>query len=78
MTDVDLNHYVKRADLQTALIIGGVVRSLCGEPIEPELRIGSSGAADDPDLAICPACDEILYLEDLLWRSSRTPVEVTA
>lgn len=68
MNGDDLNHYVNRGHLDTALITGGSIRTLCGVWLEPELRVGSSGKADAPELDPCRICEE---MNDLRERRDR-------
>lgn len=64
----DLNHYARTIDIETALILGGEITAVCGEVFEPELQVGTSGSAADPELAICASCELIFSLEAELAR----------
>lgn len=60
MADVeDLNHYVRREAMDFGILTGKPARALCGVVFVPELRVGSSGGADNPELPTCPECERI-------------------
>lgn len=55
----EFNHYMRRSAIDLAILTGKPGRTLCGDRFAPELRVGSSGGADDPSLPVCPECQRI-------------------
>lgn len=58
----DLNHWAPRRDIELSILTGSITVALCGARWTPEIRVGSSGGADDPDLPICELCETFLSI----------------
>lgn len=50
---------MRRDAIEVGILTGKPGRAICGETFVPELRVGSGGLADAPDLRTCPACKDI-------------------
>ncbi len=82
MNDSGLNHLAPRDQIDLGLIAGTPIEALCGVNFVPTLRVGASGAADNPSLDVCTACECVMELieeqNELAFKHRRVKAAIKA